>query len=399
MVDYYGMTFAISALLIIIHFALIALSYMFSKLLSLNFLENYAKHELNQAFFSLLILGSIFVGIIAINNLFCISLASTGFTSMGTCAPSGFSFNDIQGTLHLNVARSKLALFYNDVRVLAKGALKAYDWMEFFNNLSGGSALFSSAIPGLAFSGVHRMIYGEIFTILSGVLIFLKFQELFLVINAVYFFPPFLYFGLILRILPFTRKLGGLLLSITLSLFFVLPYLYIASWIIMEATPSFGTKYIIDTSSTISLIGLSNVMGETDSPKEQFDVSEYVKNKMFDEEKKFQQRSTNNTMSHVIEGFANETERIEAEGKEQMGELNANQLKSESSKNLYGDAKDFLTAVNDRKNNSFVEIAARVVLSTIFLTIFALVGTISAIKEISKIFGGDVEIAGLTRLI
>ncbi len=394
MVDYYTMIFAISALLVTIHFGFVALSYMFSKVLSNSSLEGFSKHEFQQAIFSLIILGSIFAGILVINNLFCVSLMQTGYTT--SCVPTDFSFDGMQGVLHVNVARAKLSMFYNDVRVLAKGAVKAYDWMDFITALSGGGGLMSAKIPFLGHTGIHATIYGELFDILSHVLIFLKFQELFLILDSVYFFPPFLYLGLVLRILPFTRKLGGLLLGITLSLFFVLPYLYIAGWVILEATPGFGTKYIVDTSSSISLFGMSNVMGG-DGVMEPVDTSEYVKQKMFDEEGKYQQQ-VRDPVINVIEGYA-DAESKAPEGSQPVVGINTNQLKYEDSKNLYGDAKDYLTVMEDRKNNSFVEIVARVVLSTVFISVFAIVGTISAIKEISKFFGGDVEIAGLTRLI
>jgi hypothetical protein len=118
---------------------------------------------------------------------------------------------------------------------------------------------------------------------------------------------------------------------------------------------------------------------------------------MFDEEGKYQQQ-VRDPVINVIEGYA-DAESKAPEGSQPVVGINTNQLKYEDSKNLYGDAKDYLTVMEDRKNNSFVEIVARVVLSTVFISVFAIVGTISAIKEISKFFGGDVEIAGLTRLI
>lgn len=396
MVDYYTMIFAISALLVTIHFGFVALSYMVSKILSNTSLEGFSKHEFQQAIFSLIILGSIFAGILVINNFFCIALMQTEFTD--SCTPTDFSFDGMQGVIHVNVARAKFSMFYNDVRVLAKGAVKGYDWMDFISSLSGGAGLMKSKIPFTGHAGIHATIYGELFDILSNVLIFLKIQELFLIIDSIYFFPPFLYLGLVLRILPFTRKLGGLLLGITLSLFFVLPYLYIAGWIILEATPGFGTKYIVDTSSSISLFGMSNVMGGDDVMKP-VDTSDYVEQKMYDEEGKLKDpQNLKDPVVNVIGAYAEAESNAPADSQPVIG-VNTNQLKYEDSKNLYGDAKDYLTVIENRKNNSFVEIVARVVLSTVFITVFALVGTISAIKEISKFFGGDVEIAGLTRLI
>ncbi len=393
MVDYFTMIFLVSGLLLIIHFSFIALTYMASKLFSNNTLEGFSKHEFQQAIYSLIIIGSIFSGILIVNNLFCVSLETTGFTT-GCVVPQSFSFDGMNGVLHLNVARSKLSLFYNDVRVLGKGALKAYDWMDFYDNLSGGGGLLQSKIPFTAHTGIHAMIYSELFDILSNILILLKMQELFLIINSIYFFAPFLYLGLILRILPFTRKLGGLLLGVTLSLFFVLPYLYIAGWIIIESTPGFGTKYIVDTSSSISFVSFSSVMGG-DGVMDPVDTSGFINEKMKEKS------DVRDPAGYLIEGL-NEAGVIEDDlspSEDTAVGVNVNQFKYEDSKNLYGDAQDYLTLREERRNNSFVEIVARVVLSTAFVTLFAIIGTISAAKEISKMFGGDVEIAGLTRLI
>ncbi|MGB9635210.1 MAG: hypothetical protein ACPL0A_01910, partial [Candidatus Micrarchaeia archaeon] len=53
----------------------------------------------------------------------------------------------------------------------------------------------------------------------------------------------------------------------------------------------------------------------------------------------------------------------------------------------------------ENRSYSLTEVAARIILAVTFSSIFSLVGTLSAIREISSLFGGDVEIAGLTRLI
>jgi hypothetical protein len=402
MVDYYSLIFTVAGLLLMIHFAFIALTYMISKILSNNNLETFSKHEFNQAIFSIVILGSIFSGFVVVNNLFCVSLEQSGYAQPGSCTPQAFTFTGMQGTVHLNVARSKLSLFYNDVRVLGKGALKAYDWADFYANLAGSQGLMKGSVPFMGHQGVHAMIYSELFDILSHILVFLKFQELFLLLNSVYFFPPFLYFGIVLRILPFTRKLGGLLLGITLGLFYILPYFYIGGWIILESTPGFGTKYIVDTSAALSLTGVSKIMGGEDV-MQPVDTSAYVEERIYDTDGNVRGAEIRDPVGAIIERYdvvgAIEDDLSTDGARGYATGINVNQMKYEDSSHLYGDARDYLTLQQERRNNSFVEIVARVVLSTAFISIFAIIGTISGVKEISKIFGGDIEIAGLTRLI
>ena len=403
---YFTLALAVSALLITIHFGIIALSYMTSKVLSNSSLEGFSKHELNQAFYSLFILGSIFAAMLVANNLFCLSLVGTGYTN-ACLSPQGFSFEGMNGALHLSVAREKMSMFYNDVRVLGKGALRAYDWADYFGDSSGGAGLISfKGIPFMGHASVHAGIYSECFDILSHVLFFVKFQELFLIINSVYFFPPLLYFGLVLRILPFTRKLGGLLLGISIATFYVLPYFYIAGWIIVESAPSFGTKYIVDTSAFVLPFMSFNVMGN-DGVTEPIDMSKYIDELLYDQEKLNQEKIKVRDISMygiqavqdagLIEDDLTISVPTDAEGV--VHGMGLVQGKYVDSKNLYGDSRDYLMFREGGRNNSFVNIVARVVLSTIFITLFAVVGTISAIKEISVLFGGDVEIAGLTRLI
>lgn len=403
-IDYYSLIIIISGLLIMIHFGFVALSYMISKLLSNPSLEGFSKHELQQAFYSLIIIGSVFSGILVVNNLFCVSLEQSGFTD--SCfIPTQFSFEGLNGVIHLNVARSKLGLLYNDVRVLSKGTLRAYDWMDYISNLESHVGLTKwISIPFLAHSKVHAIIYSESFDILSGLLVFLKIQELFLIINSVYFFPPFLYFGLVLRILPFTRKLGGLLIAICLSLFFVLPYLYIAGWVVIESAPGFGTKYIVDTSQFVLPFVSFNVMGN-DDVIDSVDYSEVLENQLFNERDE-RKEDTRDSYKYIIEkmkddGLIDDELNILVDDKNKATEIGnfLAQAKYVDSNYLQSDAANYLKQINNYRNNSFVEIVARIVISTLFVTLVALVGTISAIKEISMFLGGDVEIAGLTRLI
>jgi len=188
------------------------------------------------------------------------------------------------------------------------------------------------------------------------------------------------------------------LLGITLGLFFVLPYFYIVGAIILDSTPGFGTKYIIDTSSYVFAFFSANVMGGT-GELEPIDFSEVARKKFFEERKSDDpQIGRDIGIEAIKEEFLDENSENKYNGDLQGG-VGVSQARYEDSKSLYGDSIDYLTRLNNRKNHSFVEIVSRVVLSTVFITVFALVGTIAAIKEISRFFGGDIEIAGLTRLI
>ena len=50
-------------------------------------------------------------------------------------------------------------------------------------------------------------------------------------------------------------------------------------------------------------------------------------------------------------------------------------------------------------NNGFLEVLARLTFFSLFFAWYGIIGAIAAIRSISITFGGDMEIAGLTRLI
>jgi hypothetical protein len=46
-----------------------------------------------------------------------------------------------------------------------------------------------------------------------------------------------------------------------------------------------------------------------------------------------------------------------------------------------------------------IEVAARLTFFATFFALFGIIGTIAATRSLSATFGGDIELAGLTRLI
>jgi hypothetical protein len=276
---------------------------------------------------------------------------------------------------------------YNNIRVLSKGMLRAFDWAATASGTTISVGLAS--IKPFAYSEIHAYVFGESFSLLYKVLLFVKFQELFLVLNSAYFFPAFFNIGLVFRMIPFTRKLGGLLMGITLGLFFALPYMYILSQIVIQSAEHFSTRFILDTSKwAFMFLNFGNIVDNGGSVSGGQDFEDAL-----DEVRK-QQPETNSYGYATIKTLKDPTKQVDFN----IGQSGS--LPRPGDSMAFGNSGDYYDPANPSNHSySVVEVVARVILAVTFSSIFSLVGTIAAIREISQLFGGDVEIAGLTRLI
>ncbi|MCX8200183.1 MAG: hypothetical protein N3G76_01815 [Candidatus Micrarchaeota archaeon] len=387
--EFFYNLFPVAVLVVSIHFLLVALMFMAGKIFSNESLIGFSKHEFGQAIFSLIIIGSLLTVIPLVNMIFCTALGESGYIIQGSCSPQNLGI-----TAHLKVARDHLAEAYNNVRVLAKGTLRAFDWAATCAGMSTSAGLFQ--ISSMKYNSFHAYVYGESFTMLYRVLLFLKFQELFMVLNAIYFFPFLFNVGLVLRILPFTRKIGGLLMGITLGLFFVLPYMYILSQTVVESAEHFSTKFVLDTSKYMFFcITFSDLV---DPGGQRISFDEIIEKKREEAAKAGGDSSINVAGQAAAEILS----KINSNPQQGFGYSigKGGNLPNPRDTGAFGTSKDYYDPDNPTSHKySLVEAVARAVLMATFTSIFAIAGTLSAIREISVMFGGDVEIAGLTKLI
>ncbi len=370
----------VAVALAVIHIMFVSLMYMASKLLLNDNLLAFSRHEFAQAIYSVIILGSVLSIIPITNNLFCLSLQESGMYAGACDADAGL-------IAHVKVARAHLAELYNNARVVAKGALRGYDWTATSSGASFHVGLGS--ISPLKYSAVHSFIYSESFSIITKAMLFIKMQELFLVVHTIYFFPLMFNIGLVFRMVPFTRKLGGLLMGISLSLFFILPYMYILSQVVLEGAGTFSHRFIIDTANyAFAFLTFGSVMGGD----QHIDFDDYIET-----------AREENPSANIFGKAANRlyAEKYISKSRDfsyGMGE--AQMFPSPQSNSAFGTSADYFNPNSPEYHNySFVEVVARLLVTVTFFSIVSIIGAISATKEISSLFGGDVEIAGLTRII
>ncbi|MEM3362042.1 MAG: hypothetical protein QXV83_01790 [Candidatus Anstonellaceae archaeon] len=133
---------------------------------------------------------------------------------------------------HIKIAQTYLEILAQSSKEQITNIMRIYNIIAFFMSLSisfksivaPGSVLSISPLIGLVpISELLQFCYD----ILLKNYIVLKAQQIALDLMHVAFFPYLLSFGLFLRVFHFTRKLGGLLISIAVCFYIVWPLLYV----------------------------------------------------------------------------------------------------------------------------------------------------------------------------
>ncbi len=236
-----------------------------------------------------------------------------------------------------------------------------------------------------------------------------KFQEVLLRFIAMGIFPVMFTIGIVLRTFFFTRKLGGLLMAMALSMFFIFPMFYALGGVFYG---QMKLKAITASGGDPNALAISSIYVEKD------DLPIFGK-----------------IMSGGVLGY-NE---IEAAGKSNYGtdafggtgtgspmnKLGGTDLgldfcgvidnaveegkktkSMEDEVNIWGKELDQQNWYNPGKvitetlaRGGYIDAASRLTFFSLFFSFLGVMATIAAIKSMSAIFGGDLEIAGLTHLI
>jgi len=245
----------------------LALGYMAAVLLNDEAMRAWVRKEVGQVFYSVLILVFTVALVGSLDGLLkTVSLAGTPawqsyVTNTVCCDPSaGACLSDIgkNRPCHIALALDYLQIMYENGKLNTVYALFHYWTFGFLSNLSLGASLDLLVFrPGftmkpLAFLSMNSDYYMVIFDLTAKTMIFTRAQQYFLDLFQYAFFPLLISMGLILRILHFTRKLGGLLVALSLSMYIVLPMFYVLSSAIVfgfmggwtgAGHPQFGNQF------------------------------------------------------------------------------------------------------------------------------------------------------------
>jgi len=368
----------IAALILFISLIFIVIVYMIARALDNSNYANWAQNEIYQVLASALILGSLFIFLAIINNILLtlIQLINPGIDFQ--CSGSSCTFleltfpvqligspNAVQGVLntkscdpgycHIEVAKSQLRTYYDITRFYLANKIVTVGWFQIFSTFR--IVLFILSIQ--PFNGFQPLIdiYTNFLNTASYILIWLKTNEIFLTFISEALFPSFLIAGLALRSLSLFRGVGGLMLSIAIGTFFVYPMILLFSMTLISPDPNYHPIYITDESGFVAAL-----------PNVQFSPSQG--NIISTKEVLYNQSNTNKN----IVSF--------------MGDLVGFVVN-----NL------FLFSNGTISPNGFLDTIAFLSVWMTVPAIISIYGTLVFIKEFSIFLGGDIDIAGLSKLI
>lgn len=235
-----------------------------------------------------------------------------------------------------------------------------------------------------------------------------KFQEVLLRFIAMGIFPVMFTIGIILRTFFFTRKLGGLLMAMALSMFFIFPMFYALGGVfygqmkLKAITVSGNSDALAISSLYVEKDGLP-VFGKIMSGG----VLEY-------KEIEAAGKSTYGTDAFGGTGTGSPINKL---GGTDLGldfcgvidnavEEGKKMKDMEDEVNIWGKELDQQNWYNPEKvitetlaRGGYIDAVSRLTFFSLFFSFLGIMASIAAIKSLSAIFGGDLEIAGLTHLI
>lgn len=344
----------------LISFFMAVTVYMVSTVFGHKGLYTWAKTELVQTLMSAIIIGLTFSLFIMFNQ------------AMRMEYPSSCTTDDC----HITMARDYLSRTYDNVREVNKDILTANNnyliasSLSFFIEFNAAEWKTLNFTPFAGFGMISDTL-GTVFDILVKVLMLLKAQEFFLLFIQVTLFPVLLTLGIILRTFWFTRKLGGLLLAIGITLYSLYPLIYVlAETMIAESCYDMNgnrvpqEKCLADYQFELKTDVLEKLGGLNETP--------------------------NNPVASYNIGIT--------------GILKQGLWQALSPGDPFASTKAVIPGSPDTGfwllgEDGVLDRTAKILVIATFTPFIALFTTISMIKVLSPVLGGDVEIAGLSRLI
>ena len=287
MVDFFSMWgenyILISVLVVGISAALVAIIYQLGRILQDKKMSEWAKQEFYQVFASLVIIALVFFAITSINTIL-LSLIEKGEagSSLGfKCFATGCYYEEwelTQGSLdppkavakvctqhcHMELAKSYLNSTFNVVRYYAAAQIGMAGWITLLSDteLNLGVFLKSGTLAPLSGCALIDQTFEWMIDTMFTLMGVIKGNWIMLNLVEYAIFPLFLIWGIILRILPITRKLGGLLIAMALVLYFFYPAFIILEGIMLSPQEQLMQMDIPDFPKTAPMLGTTNEQGQ-----------------------------------------------------------------------------------------------------------------------------------------
>jgi hypothetical protein len=294
---------------------------------------------------------------------------------------------------------------------------------------------FFTFTPWRGFYTIGNKIKELVFEWAIKLMMLTKFQEVLLRFIATALFPALFVIGAMLRTFTFTRRLGGLLLAMAITLYFIFPAFYAFGALIMLDLKNNPTVRSAWEQSDANPCKGSLIHPLADCPDPPIANSMYILNmsiympgggrtgynasEVRERLRNYEGLDSRTYYTYMEEG------RDSAAGEAMLPltdpntgqalDMSSTRARTEREQNdslarARQEGDNWFGAVSkESKLDKFVnlawepngplEVLARLTFWSVFFSLFSMIGTIAAIRSLSNTFGGDIEIAGLTRLI
>lgn len=239
---------------VLIAIAVSAIGLMVAYVLQDERLKAWVKNELLQAFYSVCILALLVSIIFIADNVaknaamldpqasvVCNDATNSGGLKNGNDCTSGAQCENNwcdggrcvdKPPCHIALAENYLNVMFDNAYYMERELLLVGTWLTFWSNFSiGFNTLFEtwgtvSIAPAAGLAGPAESVATAFEVTMKG-MIGLRVQEIILSYIYQLLFPILLVVGVVLRTFFFTRRLGGLLMAIAISLYFIFPISYV----------------------------------------------------------------------------------------------------------------------------------------------------------------------------
>ncbi len=440
---------------------LVAIVYMLSELLQNDKMKGWAKMELAEIFYSALIIAMAIAALPLIDAVVqgSLGVSNSGFAGGGTPGPlgsptsawiktssaglfggSGYQALDICGaaiaannlsvyhgveSCHLRLGIWFMEETFNEAKSFAFDTYLSYIKTSMIAEFTINIELlfeksgFLTFTPWKGFYSMGNKIKELLFDWAIKIMMLSKFQEVMLRFIATALFPALFVIGAVLRTFSFTRRLGGLLLAMALALYFVFPSFYAFGALVMlsiKNDPGVQGQWLADTTANpqgaanpdppiaytmyindnISMLGGS---GNYTTADVQQRLTQYEGMNPQDYFAAFSQGSYQG--QNLTPNFDLTSTRYDNASEAQR---NASIASARAAADRW-----FSAVSKENKIDHYIDFAwqpngpidtlSRLTFWAVFFSLFGILSTIAAIRSLSMTFGGDIEIAGLTRLI
>jgi len=380
---------------------LLAIGYMAATFMGDDRLKAWVGRELGQVFFSAIIIIAAVALVGSLDSwMRVLSLAGgpgwQAYVDQGVCCIPSAGHNCVLNAAseargracHIEVATDYLQVLYESARQSASTYLSNYGWFGFLSRMSMSTTIVMKFMAGLnitPFAGLEipAELFAHLFDLAIKTMFLLRAQQLFLDFLWYPLFPVMISMGLVLRIFYFTRKLGGLLIALSLALYIVFPMFYVLSnailWGFMNDTAATSWAPFGNTYSTAN--------GAEPLPSSGGPILEpqlRAKNVFSQESLRIDlcSEATTQEKDSMVSAMDN------VRGKWDFLEGGA----------WHSQVLGFITGSAFAADGPIANLALLMVF-TLFIPFLALMTSLAAFKVLSPLLGGDVEISLLSRLI